>query len=508
MRLRTGDGDASDPAGVRTVAPTRERRRAVLVVLAPVVLAVTWALLTAPYAAPDEPAHVARAAAVVRGDWLARETPADDGGYGLQRVPADVAAVATVHECFAFQPRVDASCVPHQRAGRRLVTLRTPAAFAAPSYSVLVGAPQLVLPERPALYATRLVAAVESGLLVGVALLAMASLQSALGVLAIAVSATPLTFHLAGAVSPSGLEITSGIAAWALALAALRLDEPPRWMRIGLPVALAVLALVRPFGPAWVVAVVVAALWLGPADRRRARLRARWVRVTGVVAAVASLASLAWTAVGQPLVAQPGDRPAGQSVLERFADSAGYVDFYFKSTIGTLGWLDTHVGVGVYYLWAGALATVVLVGLAAATRPAVLIVAIGAGGLITPALGAVQSADFGVVLHGRYTLPVLVGVPILAAAGARLPSDADALVRRLVVLWIVVIAGLHAVAGLTALRRWAVGVDGPVWFFGSSTWSPPLGSALTAVLLIAASAVWGAALLLAAAPGRSGRVAA
>src|SRR5690348_18225078 len=76
---------------------------------------VSWALLTAlclcwgfatPISgSPDEPAHIVRAASVVRGEWVG---PASSTG-NIVTVPAYIARSQAV-TCFAFNPAVDADC--------------------------------------------------------------------------------------------------------------------------------------------------------------------------------------------------------------------------------------------------------------------------------------------------------------------------------------------------------------------------------------------------------------
>ena len=85
--------------------------------------------------------------------------------------------------------------------------------------------------------------------------------------------------------------------------------------------------------------------------------------------------------------------------------------------VGWFGWLDTPAPVGVHLAWAVALLATVLLGLRAA-RPvrAALVVLLGIGTVAIPVVLELASANtVGFYWQGRYTLPLAVGVPLVAA---------------------------------------------------------------------------------------------
>ena len=107
----------------------------------------------------------------------------------------------------------------------------------------------------------------------------------------------------------------------------------------------------------------------------------------------------------------------------------------------------------------------------------------------------VTVARTGFPMQGRYVLPVVVAVPLLAGElvfrnRGRLPGSRHIPLLPLVTL---VAAAGHFAGWAVNARRSAVGFLGPLWFSGHSQWQPPLGwgpwlvVALTGALLLVAA---------------------
>jgi hypothetical protein len=175
--------------------------------------------------------------------------------------------------------------------------------------------------------------------------------------------------------------------------------------------------------------------------------------------------------------------------------------------IGNFGYLNVPLSPSVEWLWA--LAAAVLLGLAVGVGRAAARVAIAGAVLIAVAfpiyLFAASLRFTGFGLQGRYTLPVAIVIPLVAAEAmrrgrARLPATLPAALLAAVAL----IAGaVQLIAWWTNAQRYAVGAGGPTWFLGVAQWSPPVGWPVWATVAVVAS------LLLAvfwieppAAPGR------
>ncbi len=183
-------------------------------------LGLAWVLATPLFAAPDEPAHVVRAASVGRGQLLGRTPPAD------QLIPpiGDAAVVVTAPgiyrsassvACLAWHPNVPADCVSF--TGSRAEThVETYVGHHSPAYYVPVGfLSRVVRPGAAQVYAMRII-----GMLAIAALLASALETLRRTVVPMwagtgfAIALSPMVLFLGATVSPSGVEIASAIGVW------------------------------------------------------------------------------------------------------------------------------------------------------------------------------------------------------------------------------------------------------------------------------------------------------
>ena len=103
----------------------------------------------------------------------------------------------------------------------------------------------------------------------------------------------------------------------------------------------------------------------------------------------------------------------------------------------------------------------------------------------------------GFIWQGRYTLPLAVGVPVIAGIGIGSSERARRLEARLAPRfgWALVaaLALAHILAFAEMLRRYSVGVDGPLWFFPDARWEPPVPSLVLVIgysILIAGTLWW------------------
>jgi len=133
--------------------------------------------------------------------------------------------------------------------------------------------------------------------------------------------------------------------------------------------------------------------------------------------------------------------------------------------------------------------------------------------LLPVALESRVAPCLGLVWQGRYTMPIAVGVPLIAAYAltqlpepaddARVRTPADMLITRLCATVVAVLAIAHVTAFLSALRRYTVGagLTHKLDLF-SGPWQPPLTAAGVSVLFGLAILGYGWWLLRLAGPGR------
>lgn len=443
----------------------------------------TWAAATPMFAAPDEIAHMVRAAAAARGDLDGRTIPGSSArGY---RAPAVLVPDGSgpiegpEYPCFAFNSEISASCLTIT-GDRGDLTVSSTADGYPPVYYLLVGWPSRLVRGVPGLYAMRFVSAALFAALVAVAVSSIgAGRRTAVARAGLAVALTPMAWFLGGTVSPSSMTIAAGVAVWCggyrLAVGTA-LDEKAMqaaaW-RFGLPLCL--LLLVRRDSILWGGLVVIVLLCLVDRHRARALVRSRAVLGWAVASAVCAAYAASITAdSGAVLVTGANTDGSASAAL-------GSWPRYLQECIGIFGWLDTILPWPTYTLVYLVLGALVVTALAVAPRRVGLAI-VGVAAMSVAAVVAIGSQRHP-YFQGRYGLPFFTGIPILAGLGIAAVPWADRIPARATRIVIGAAAAAHLLAFYQQLRRYAVPGDTTWWLFGDVQWRPP--TAPIAALVIA-----------------------
>ena len=473
-----------------TVAPAAPRR---WVTSWPVLVAlfwlpgILWSLASPIFSVPDEPSHAVKAIALWHGQLSGTDEVGPDGHLTTTFQLPDVWAQASpLRACYAFHPDIPADCAPPFAGSTSTTDVTTTAGHYPPLFYALVGWGGQVSDGPNGLYLMRLTSALVCALLLAAAVRALArTIDVRLALAGVLVAATPIVWFLAGSVNPNGVEIASAIAVWSSLLAIARWPRrhdgaPPRQLLVTLVVAASVLALTRTLSPAFLAVIAVLVALSVPFATLRSLLRHRSVQVAGaVVVVVAALATIAIATSGA-LASTPGrigvgDRNPALVIL-------GETDGYLAEMIGVLGWLDTQPPALTQYVWLGLAFGLLALGiLLGSRRSAATLLAVVAATVLLPVLVQYPSAVAqGLPWHGRYTLPVAVGIPLLAVVVLGVGALPSRLVPRLT-LGVVALTGVATVAAFVwTLRRYSTGAGGSLRFW-SAPWQPPGGSALLAV---------------------------
>ena len=492
-----------DPA---TPARTRFPLRAFLVAWALLsALCLCWSFATPISGSPDEPAHIVRAASVVRGEWIG--TPSAEGN--IVTVPAYIARSQAV-TCFAFHPAVDADCGIAEAADPWADTRSTTTAgLYNPLYYLAVGWPTLVLHDTSGIYAMRAVSALLTALFLALAFALTTTLpHRRLAMLSYALAITPMMLFLGGTVNPNSLEAAATLAVF-VGMLSVAFDRTSDRLRASLVVVASGIAIgvnARGLSPLWLVVALGAPLVLIPRKRLIPLLHRPATLVAMGVSAFFVVGALAWT-LGSNSLANAIVKPeealqfpgVGASPLTGFVRVLTGTVGYGQGLIGLFGWLDTPApDVVVYAYGAGIAALVIGALLVLRGRKLLTLVILLSAFLLLPALvQAVYIHGGGLIWQGRYNLPLFLCLIVGAAAllGSRADLAAPTTLRRLVLLVTAVAVGAQWWAFEATLRRYSVGGNGTLrlFLFGGAPWSPPGGNLLwlaaAAVLLLVAGVV-------------------
>jgi Predicted membrane protein (DUF2142) len=475
-------------------------------------LGLAWVIATPFFAAPDEPAHVIRAASVGRGELLGKKPPPERLIPPIGDAAVEVTAPAIYSgvnvNCFIFQKNVPADCMT-VGGPRKEIKVDTWVGHHNPAYYVPVGFLSRIV--RPGVGQVMLMRAI--GMLIIAALLA-SCLETLKRVLVpmwaasgFAIAISPMVLFLAATVSPSGVEIGAAVGVWVhgavLAKEAEDTVDPKLVHRLG--IAMCVLVLSRALSPLWVAVIGLVLLILTTRSGLRALARSRRVWAWGAVFGACSAFQIWWYVYGQPLTHFVGT-PVEASTPSLVRTSLGKSGEVLREMVGVFGWLDTRAPGVTFFIWIVALGGIAALAIALASRRFVwALLAATAATVVLPVI--VESAgahEAGFIWQGRYSLPLAVGVPIVAGIGVGSSGSAKRLARRLGVVIAAALAVGQILAYAQALRRYAVGADGPPWFFPHARWEPPVPS-LVLILgysLATAVAMWWIVLAPAGLPAR------
>ncbi|MFI5045835.1 MAG: DUF2142 domain-containing protein [Acidimicrobiia bacterium] len=509
-------------------------------------LGITWAFASPPLSNPDEPAHSVKAAATVRGQFVPpKEQQPDEGKGSLLRggfttrvnVPysytwqtsklplcyiydADATAGCAPHFdgdatviCKRFDPRPPESCPPKFDDDRELTRWVTLIGRYPPPYYLAIGWPTRFDTGEISFYAMRVLSALLNAALLGLAVAcAAAATRLRFMVVGVLVATTPEALVLAGAINPNSIEISAAICTWVAATVAVLGEGERRCQRqvlAALTVGAVALAWSRALGTLWLLVIaIVVLLAFGNRARLATRLHGRGERVALGVIALASVGAVAWTFGADVLGNQSGYEPRGLGLVDATTHSLGLTVSYLRQMVAVFGWQREPSPVWLSMLWG--LAALALVAVAvwpdrwarrraaprdgAAPGPAtgvrarwtilgltVLVV------LLPTIMQAPTAPDFGFVWSGRYGIAIAAGVPILAAAVISARGVSPNAMKALAGSVVAAVGLGQVVAHWENMRRYVVGLNGPVFYLGHDGWTPPLGAPLLLAVVVAAS---------------------
>lgn len=452
-----------------------------------------WALATPLMGVPDEPAHVIRAASVVRGDIVPRQSVEDP--YMSDVDVPEWAAAAHSLTCFAYDPGIPASCQPPAENDDAITLARTSAGLNSPVYYAIVGLPSLVLDGPSALYAMRFVNVALTAALLASAFMGLSQLPRARwSYVGLAAAITPMALFLSGATNPNSIEFASAAALFATLLTVVRTPSAGwlLWERAALVVVTAALLVsTRSISLLWLAIIVVAALVLARREVFAPLLRRPVTWVTVGLAGVVTALTFAWFIRPQPEIAD-ADVPVypliggsfllgAQVMLDRTLEFA-------SGWIGLFGWIDTPSPTLSVLIW-----SVVIVGLIAGaalfgrgTTRVVALLFVLAGIALPIVIQGILIADYGIIWQGRYMMAIYLCAMIAVglALDDAIPVLAAAARNRIIGAVLVVLGIGQVVSFVWVLRRYVVG--GGTWaqMLLSPAWQPPLTWIVLLVLFL------------------------
>jgi hypothetical protein len=461
--------------------------------LAIFVVMAAWSVSMPLYSGPDEASHVIHAAALVRGQTIGTPVAGPQNPYTVVTVPGTFGHGSYLMRCYKFSPSVPASCGEATTLSAAPIRAQTYTGRYPPLYYAVVGLPTLASTSQWVVIWMRLLGALMCSALLGLALMAI-TLWSRARILpaGFLCALTPAAIYMGAMVNPNGLEIAAAICFWSagIILALEHADDPPQGLVVVAAVSGCVLTLCRGLSPLWTILALAAFVVLMGRHRAWSLLKARRdVQWSAAALLVSGIVATIWILLAHTLWAVPVGKPdslAQTPELHIVSQALKQTKTWLREMVGVMGWLDTRLPVWTYVAWGLASLALIVVGVwLGRLRTSIVLALIGLVALFLPVVLELNDArTVNLIWEGRYSLPLAVGVPLLAAASV----GARAIYQRLqlnLARVVLVMLGVAGVLGyLQTLRRYAVGASGPVDFL-HGTWQPIEGNAVAILWYVA-----------------------
>jgi hypothetical protein len=468
------------------------RRRWMVSFLLVTILGAMWGFANPPFAGPDEPAHVIRAHALAHGQLTGNEPSrqtkrTEEQDVLVVRAPGIYLSTSGTL-CFPFHRDTSASCLRFAGSSRD-TDVATSAARHPPAYYGVVGvASWLFAPGEAVVYLMRFIGALIMGAFAATAITAVRRAAAprivAAGVL---LAFTPMTLFVSGVVNPSVSEVAASLTFWVagLVLVSGSHEQLDKRLVTVLGIAGCVLALSRQLGPLWLALIALTLLCMTSRRLLVNLAHSNWARLWGALIVASAFAQLAWDAIVNPLDVAQRPQRANIATAEILRNTFGASWGRVQEMIGSFGWLDTPSPALTWVPWIAAVGFVFLLAVMwSRRRDVAILIGLLIAVIAVPAL--LESARYedsgGYFWQGRYTLPLAVGIPILATiALASTERGRQLATRRLMFAIGTVVAVAHVFAFAQNLRRYTVGYDGEIQYWKHPAWSPPVSSLLLTI---------------------------
>lgn len=458
-----------------------------------------WAIGAPYFSGPDEALHVTRAWSVAHGDVLGEDP--HYGGFRIVHVPKWLTTELTDPGCYKLDPQVPAGC--HSLSPDSSDATTTTNGAQLPTFYIPTGLPFIFATGGPGLLLARIFGgAITAAFLASALLSARRSRARRWLVPSLALAVPPMLLYISAVTNPSGMEIAAAVSLWLAATVLATEDEIEHRVVVRLVAAIAGVMLARQIGPFWVVVVLAFAALL--AGKRRiaelARSRAMWIAAGATV--LCGIVWLGWTAAAHPFLLESNANGVNAPAREIMAAQVGRMWTLTQEAIGVFGWLDTRAPFLTYLLWTtGVLVFTALCWMCARRRLAYLPVVLLVVALAVQTYFEFRSVgELGYFWQGRYTLPMLVGVPLLAGFGIGSSGRAPYVAVRAARAAAIALGVALYLAYYQFLRRFTVGASASLAFWTDPSWSPPVPALLLLIGSIVAIGAW--LLLLTAAASR------
>lgn len=458
------------------------------------VLIACWSIGTPLMSSPDEAVNVTKAVAVDRGQLTGQKYKSNSNPNEIVNVPASFANLGQLTSCYALKPTKTATCSPGFKSSNKPTQAIIYVARYQPLYYSLVGLPSLLINSRLVFYLMRLTSAVISALMLTFAVYVIIKwAKSKIMLIGLLLAISPSIQFFAGMVNPISLEATAAICLWTslLVLIMYQASQPPKGLLAIVVCSASIEALSRSISPFWVVLTVAICLLLKNKSTLRDLFANTRIRLSLIISSFFILLASTWIIVFHSTDVSSDGYPISKtaSLMSIFIEFMKRTALYIKEAISFFGFLNVPSPIIVYIFWFLMIVALVILALYLGNtkQKIALIALIGATIFIPAIISTSQAHRLGLVWQGSDSFPIYVGLPILASLIVAKSTQKLVFFKNYLSIIMISLAGLlNFIAFYGELRRYSVGVNGPILFILNAKWQPPLGviTLTTAYLLI------------------------
>jgi hypothetical protein len=460
------------------------------------VIMMMWGIASPVPSGPDEEAQLVKAAAVAHGTLIGTLVPGRKSkGTVTVKVPATIQSARRRASC-DYNIYKSGACIGQVIGSSRMVSITTYEGRYPPLYYLLTGLPTLFTSAPSVLHLMRAVSALIVALLLGMAFAAVSTWgRSSLLLIALAVTVTPTVLYLGGVVNPSAMEVAGGILLWAAltVLVMQRSDDPPPTLIAAAVVGSVALCASRPLSTVFFALILASFVAIRP-RACRALLAWRRVKVGLAVSLVIAFVSALYVIYAKSYEVEAFGL-GKQSTSGYLAAVAGRGGRALRQVIGAFGSPNFSVPEPVLAVWLITAVGLIAVALILARRrdALVLLGLFALLGFILPFIIVYSHVKTdGVVWQGRYSLPLIAGIPILSGVlvGDRYPNAVAAVRRRIALAVLPVLCFGWIGAFYWFLRRYTVSLSGNAtnaFHHGLNYWPPVIPATEVFAILVVAT---------------------
>ena len=443
------------------------------------------------YGVSDEPAHVVKAVASGRGEFVGPNVIGQFGNSATEyQIPAAYDSIWNF-VCYNGDVNATPKCSEQLTNDRKLVPVSTTAGNYPPLYYITVGWIGNVFVGPWGIYLMRIATSFIVALLLVLSFKqSLKFLSRSRAITASMIAFTPAVAAFAGTVNPFSVEVAAATLFWTTSISIFVRKEGKKFLKSDylLIISGVLLALIRPVSFFWI-AIIELFLLFFFYEPTRAKRKSNSKTTQLAVAAAVFVISVGANFSRNGITAFGASGPAGGSMLGNMRISYERSADYLRQLFGFFGWTHFYPPIYVPLIFCGAAIFVGARIYNRSRRQIVCLLLLVIFIVYSPTvLEGLRAASNGWGYQGRYILAVAVGLPFLYFIDGISSEEVSG--QKSEFKWpIIAVAIAHFLAIIHVAHRFFVGLNGPYFWIQSTQWTGYGGVALFLTLLGAAALV-------------------